>query len=172
MNEEQKLKFHVGIYGRMQIEMMAIDLVDDGGVPRPTKNMSATEKDGIAVYNHISYIVRGLSSKKLFELAQHTNEITKALINEEQLINNYLLSAMLYRLYLQEEASKAEQIMVLPKINRIIKMYEELDGDEYAKIRKTTSRVADNMFRVFTGKAQLSDEIRDLRANKFKRSVA
>lgn len=172
MNEEIKLKFHVGIYGRMQLEMMAIDLVEKNGVPKPTKNMSAIEKDGIAVYNHLSYIVKGLSSKKLFELAQFTNDIAKSLINEETLINNYLLSAMLYRLYLQEEASKPEQIMVLPKVNRIIKMYEELDGEEYATIRKTTSRVADNMFRVFTGKLQVSDEIRDLRANKFKRSIA
>lgn len=172
MDKETLLNFHVGIYGRMQLEMVAIDLVKKNGVPKPTKNMSAVEKDGIAVYNHLSYKVKGLDSKMLFELAQHTNNIANSLLNEETLINNYLLSAMLFRLYLQEEAPKSEQIMILPKVNRIIQMYEELDGEEYIKIRKTTSRVADNMFRVFTGKAQLSDEIRDLRANKFKRSVA
>lgn len=172
MDNQTMLEFNVGIYGRMQLEMRELDLVDENGVPRPTKHMSAREQDAVAVYNHLSYKVRGIDSKKLHELAQRTNDIAKSLVNEETLINNYLLAMMLMRSYLQDLAPKSEQIMVFPKINRMIDMYENLEGEEYAKIRKTTFRVADNMWRVFTGKAQLSDEIRDLRAKKFIRSVA
>lgn len=172
MNEQTKLIFHVGIYRRMQVEMMAIDLLDGNGVAMPIKNMSAIEKDGIAIYKHLTEKVEGLHRKKIFELAKFTDDIAKTLLNEETLINNYLLSAMLYRLYLQQEAPKSEMIMILPKVGRTIKMYEDLEGEEYAMIRKNTSRVADNMFRAFTGKPQLSDEIRDLRAKKFTRVMA
>lgn len=166
-----KKEFIVSVYGRMQIEMIAIDLLTKDGVPKPTKHMNAHEKDAIAIYNHISYEVKGISKTQLNEIAQFANDISKKLINDNTMINNYLLSLMLYRSYLQDEASKFEQGMLLPKVERQLKIYENLEGDTYSEVRKTTSRVADNIWRVFIGKAQLSDEIRDIRANKFKRSA-
>ena len=167
----KELEFIVGIYGRSQIEMIAIDLLNDDGSPKPTKNMSADEKDAIAIYNHLSYKIKGIGSKKLNELGEYSNEVAKKLINEDTLVNNYLLAMMLYRTYLQDIVGRFERDKILPKVNRQVKVFEGLEGSEFAKTRKTTARVADNIWRVFTGKAQLSDEVRDLRANKFIRSA-
>jgi len=61
---------------------------------------------------------------------------------------------------------------MLPKVERTIDHYKNVDVEGFKQVCTVTSRVADNMWRVFTGKAQLSDEIRDLRAKRFIRSVA
>ncbi len=159
-------KFIVGVYGRMQIEMIATELLNNDGSPKPTKHMNHHERDAIAIYDHLSYLIRKISKEKLNDMAKYTNEVAKKLINDDTLINNYLLSMMLYRLYLQDVASKYEKDMILPKVERQIKLFEGFEGESYKRTRKTTARVADNMWRVFTEKAQLSDEIRDLRRNK------
>lgn len=172
MTKEQKLDFKIGLYGRMQLEMIANDLLTKDGVPIKKKNMSSNEDDAIRIYDHLSYDLKGLGVSVLNERAERTNEVVRKLLNENAVINNYLLSMMLYRLYLQEETTKFERLMVLPKVERQIKIYEGLEGLNFKEIRKTTSRVADNIWRVFTGKAQLSDEIRDLRAKKFNKEVA
>lgn len=172
MNDKEKLDYKVGLYGRMQLEMINIGLLTADGAPKSTKHMNENEEDAIKIYDHLSFDLKGVDAAVLNERASRTNEIAASLINEDTMINNYLLSMMLYRVYLQEIATKFERLMVLPKIERQIKIYEKLDDDEYKKIRKTTGRVADNIWRVFTGKLQVSDEIRDLRANKFKRDAA
>ena len=168
---DKELEFLVGVYGRSQIEMIAIGLLNGDGSPKPTKNMSTHEKDAIAIYDNLSFKMKGIGKDRLNRLGQYSNEVAKKLINEDTLINNYLLSMMLYRLYLQEISGKFERDKILPKVKRQIAVFEALEGQEYAKIRRVTNRVADNMFRVFVGKAQLSDEIRDIIANKFKRRI-
>jgi len=169
---DKELEFLVGIYGRSQLEMIAIDLLNKDGSPKPTKHMNQHEQDAIKIYDHLSFKLKGVGAEKLNDLAAFTNEISKKLINDDTLINNYLLSMMLYRLYLQEIAPKYECLMMLPKVQRQVSVFEELEGEEFLRTRRVTSRVADNMWRIFTGKAQLSDELRDIRAEKFKRSAA
>lgn len=165
MNEETLLKFYVSLYGRCQIEMAAVGLVDKNGVPKSTKGMSETEKDGIKIYDFLSYKVKGLTVEKLHELASYTNELMMKLLNENKYINNYLLGMMQYRLFLQDEASVYEKNLMLPKVERSIKFYKTHVKDD--DIVRTTSRVADNIYRLFTDRLQLSDEVRDARAKRF-----
>ena len=169
MNKETLLKLYVGLYGFVQIEMREVGLLNEDASPKPTKHMNDIEKDGVAIYDHLCWKVKGLSVERLHEIAEFTNDIVRSLINEEQIINNYLLAMMLFRCYLDDEAPKYEQIKMLPKVNRSIRHYEQLEGEQYKKIARTTHRCADNMWRVFTGKAQLSDAVRDAKASKYLR---
>lgn len=168
MNKE--IEFIAGIFGRSQLEMIAVGLLNDDGSPKKEKRKEPHHEDAIKIYDHLSEKVKNIGAAKLNEMAEETNKVAKNLINDDTLINNYLLAMMLYRLYLQEEASGLEKNMMLPKVQRQLQIYEQLDGEEYQKIRRTTHRVADNIWRAWNGKAQLSDELRDVISSKFKRS--
>lgn len=167
MNKHILLKFLAGLYGFMQLELKDSKLVNKDGAPKPTKNMSLLESDGIAIYKYLSGRVKHLDVRQIREYAEYTNAVTKKLINEEKLVNNYLLALMLYRSYLDELAPRDEQILMLAKVGRSIQHYELIKGKKYSKIRKTTSRCADNIWRVFTGRAQLGDDVRDLLAKRY-----
>lgn len=171
MKLANEVEFIVGIYGRMQLEMLNIGLLhEEDASPKSMKYMDEHERDAIKIYDYLAQKVRHISAQRLNEISQYTNDIAKKLVNEDTTVNNYLLSLMLFRLYLQEVSSKYEFNIMMPKVERQLIVFEKLAGETYGQTRKVTSRVADNMWRVFTGKAQLSDEIRDLRVQKFKRN--
>lgn len=158
----------VGIFGFFQLEMKEVNLVDDKGVPIKDRKRPLEEQETIDLYNDISYRLRGVHQGEITRLAGKVNEmVTGQLVNNKGLINNYLLALMMYREWLDEFGNRAEQIRFLGKVNRQIKIYEELEDERCKDIRKETYRVSNNIYRILTGRPQLTDEIRNLRARRF-----
>jgi Asp-tRNA(Asn)/Glu-tRNA(Gln) amidotransferase A subunit family amidase len=163
---ERELEFIVGLYGRIQIELIEADILDKSGIPLG-KQKELIYQDALAIYESLGHRVKRLSAEQINKMAEYTNDVAKKLINEDTLINNYLLALILYSSYLTEFGNRSEQITILPKVHRNITAHQELASDDYKGVFKTTNRVADNMWRVFNNRLQLSDELRDKRANKF-----
>lgn len=162
-----KTEYFAGCFGFLQLSMQDVDLLDKYGVPIK-KKLLPTEADALAVYKWLSDQIKDVPARELRKMASVTDERVGKLINEDKTVNNFLLGLLLLRAYLDEEAPKHEQLMVLPKIHRLIDLVDSAVSDEEfdADIKKATARVADNLFRQAVGKLQLSDEVRDA---KFKR---
>ena len=103
-------------------------------------------------------------------MARETDKRVSKLISDHKVVNNFLLALMLLREYVDEDGTKMEQLMLQPKINRLIEMIDGAisDDDFDVDIKRTTSRTANNIYRQFVGKCQLSDEVRDAK-NKFRK---
>lgn len=162
MKDEEYLKLMVCIYGMMQLELRAVDIVDDKGVPIKDKRRPLEEQESVDLYNEISYKLRALNQNQLKTTAQEVNKIVEGkLVNNKGKVNNYLLALMLYREYLDLIATTFERNRFMNKVGRQIRIYEELEGDEYKRTRRETYRVANNLFRIFIGRPQLDDDLRD-----------
>lgn len=160
----------VSIYGFFQLEMREVGLLDKQGRPTKDRKRPLDETESIDLYNEISQKVKNIPEGELKRLAGKVNEVVKnQLVNNKGKINNYLMALMLYRNWLDEIGSIFEQNRFLAKVNRQIAIYEKLEGSNYAEIRKESYRVADNLYRIWTDKPQLDDELRDLRAKRFVR---
>ena len=160
----------VAVYGNFQKHFHKIGLVDDTGTPIPKKKMNLDETRRVSLYDFVSYKLHSLSRIQLQSRADEFNDLVGKLINEEQLVDNYLMAIMLLRNYLDELAIPIERNAHINKINDVIKLFESMENTEendFREIKKITARVTDNIWRILTGKAQLSDEIRDLRARRF-----
>lgn len=170
MDPRLKYEILLSIYGRMQEEMVAIGLVDNKtGRVLKVKKKNINEEDGVKIYEHIFSQINHLSVEQVGEYAQKTNDILNILLNDKEApINNYLLAMILYRNYLEEFANGYEKTLMEGKVRRSIELFESFTTQEYKDIRKNTARAADNIYRVFTGRLQLSDEVRDAR---FKRII-
>jgi len=167
-----KIEFFVGVYGFMQLSMMDVGLLDDRGVVKKTKGLSPTEQDGVAIYRWVSDQIRHVPAEKLKPLAAKTDARVRKLLNEHTKVNNYLLSVLLLRAYV-DDADKATQILVGSKINRVIESLDAaVTSEEFdALIRRTTARTADNIYRQFIGRPQLSDEVREARFKRIKGKI-
>ncbi|MCD6135832.1 hypothetical protein J7J63_03870, partial [Candidatus Bipolaricaulota bacterium] len=83
------------------------------------------------------------------------------LVNVALKVNNFLLSIMLLREYLDNYGTKAEQILMSGKINRLLDVVDGAVSDEEfdSDIKRTTARTARNIYRQFTGECQFSDDV-------------
>ena len=87
----------------------------------------------------------------------------KNLANEERGVNFFLFSTYVIRLWAEEPNGKMYEGIIVPKVEYIDQYFAEDQGEKAPRIRKTSMRAADNLFRQFTGQAQLTDEVRDAR---------
>jgi len=159
-----KIEYFAGIYGFAQISMQDVGLLDDRGVPFKGKwNMSET--DALAIYNWLSEQLLHVDGSKLRRLAQETDKRVTKLLNDHKEVNNFLLGILLLREYLDSHGSKMEQLMILPKVNRLVDVVDGAVSDEDFSplIKRTTARTAQNIYRQWAGKPQLSDEVWEAR---------
>lgn len=165
-----KTGYLVGVFGFMQLSMMDVGLVDEGGFPIKKKRPTMSEVDGIKLYEWVSDQIKAIDRVKLRALGREVDQKVSKLISDHTVVNNFLLSIMLLREYVDNSAPKNEQILLTPKINRLVDLVDSAVSDEEfdRDIKRTTYRTANNIYRQFAGKAQLSDEVRDAK-NKFKR---
>jgi len=164
-----KIEYFVGIFGFMQLSMQDVGLLDKQGVPVKKKHMTLNEVDAVYIYKWLSDELRHVNVKELRELAKETDNRVSKLISGHSVVNNFLLSILLLREYLDANAPKNEQLLLLPKVSRVITLVDSAISDEEfnADINRTTARTANNIYRQMVGKAQLSDEIRDLVVAKY-----
>jgi len=167
-----EIAYYSGIYGFLQLSMQDVGLLDKKGAPIKKKDRLPHEQDAFAIYNWVSYKLSNLSVGQLMGKAMVMDAAIKKLLNENKTVNNFLLGLLLLRAIV-DDGEKSNQILLSGKINRIIDVVDGAvsDGEFNPEIKKTTARVADNLYRQFTGKAQLSDEIRDLRMKRFKKVI-
>lgn len=172
MDKENTRILLVAVYGNMQHIMNGVGLVSDKGAPLGAKSQNINETEGLDIYKYLGRKIQHLRKFELNFYADKFNEIVGNLINEENLVNNYLMAMMLLRNYLNEEAIPMERIMVGGKVDRQIGVFEKIfagNKEEYKNIQKVTGRVADNMWRILNDRPQLSDEVRNARAKRFVR---
>lgn len=170
MDKENLLILFVAIYGNMQTQMERVGLCDKFGVPK--KAESLIEEDTVKLYNFVAGKLIGVKKDRLEVEAAKFNNMVKKLVNENQMVNNYLMAMMLFRNYFDDEASAFERNLHSGKIVRQIEVFEKVylkDKEKYAGIKKTTARVVDNLWRILINRPQLTDEIRDLRSKRFLR---
>lgn len=170
MSIDDNISYFVGIYGFMQLSMMDVGLVDPKGFPIK-KKYNMTEQDAMFLYNWVSGKIKDVPQWQLRALGSETDKRVSKLISGHAVVNNFLLSIMLLREYVDNDAPKHYSLMLSPKINRIIEMLDEAVSDEEfdVNIKRTTARTANNLYRQMIGKPQLSDEIRDIVANKYRK---
>ena len=150
----------VGIYGYLQLSMQDVGLLDERGVQFKGKyNMSET--DALFIYNWVGESLKDIQADKLRKLAQETDARVDKLLNDHKEVNNFLLGILLLRDYLDNHGSKIDQLMVLPKVNRLVDVVDGAVSDETFNpmIKRTTARTANNIYRQWAGKPQLSDEV-------------
>ena len=167
-----KVEYLAGVFGFLQLSMKDVGLIGDKGVcTKRKKHMKPSEQDGIAIYNWIGEQIKHVEQVNLRKLGAVTDKRVGKLLNEHKVVNNFLLGLLLLRAYLDEVAPKNEQLMVLPKVNRLIDVVDGAISDEEfnADIKRTTSRTADNLFRQAVGKCQIADDCRDARFKRIRK---
>jgi hypothetical protein len=174
MDKETRLDYLVGVFGFFQLSMIDIELLDSKGRPPKKRNkLLPTEQDALKIYDWVSEQLYSVEPPELKRRAKRMDEAVKRLNNDHQVVNNYLLALLLLRAYMDDEATKMEASLILPKINRLIDLVDAtVSAEEFSpEIRRTTARTADNLFRQYVGKPMLSDEVRDAKHKKWLRRV-
>ena len=169
MDEETRLNYLVGIFGFFQLSMIDVKLLSPKGVPPKKRNkLSMHEHDALAIYDWVGEQLKGYSTSNLKPKAVIMDTAVKKLNNDAKYVNNYLLALLLLRAYMDEQGSKMEQVVISPKIDRLVDLVDSAVSDEEftVEIKKTTARVADNLYRQYVGLCQLSDQVRDARFKK------
>jgi len=157
---ENKLTYLVGIYGYLQLSMLDVGLLtEQGQVIKAKHNMS--EQDALYIYKWVGEHLLDVDKDKLRRLAQETDKKVSKLLNDHKEVNNFLLAILLLREYLDNHGSKVEQLMILPKVNRLVDVVDGAVSDEAFNpmIKRTTARTANNIYRQHVGRPQLSDEV-------------
>ncbi len=158
-----KTAYFVGVFGFMQLSMTDVGLLKDGMICKKRSELTMGEADAVAIYNWVGDYLKSYSVTELRKMARETDEKVKKLLNEHQVVNNFLLSIMLLREYIDDYGTKAEQILMLGKIDRLMDVVDGAvsDDDFDSDIKRTTARTANNIYRQFAGKCQLSDDVRN-----------
>lgn len=159
----------VGIHGLMQVALEASGYIDKQGNFVWAKNKPLSEIDGFKLYEYCSEQIKGYPVYVLKGRAKEVNGLISKLFNNDSTINGYYLSISLLNNYMAEFGNGLERNLYDTKITRQLSYVAEQLNDK--ELVKNTGRVADNLWRQMIGKAQLSEEIRDLRAKKFRGSA-
>ena len=172
MNEETRIDYLVGVFGFLQLSMKDVGLLNAQGVgPKKRKKLKMSEQDALAIYDWVGEQLQRFTTEQLRPRAQRMDKAVTKLNNDHKVVNNFLLSLMLLRHYMDTDASLVESILMTPKINRLVDVVDSAISDEEfsADIKRTTARTADNLYRQYAGMAMLSDEVRDLKYKRIKR---
>ena len=172
MTKETRLDFLVGIFGFFQLAMIDVKLLNEKGNPPKKRNkLKPSEQDALKIYDWVGDQLHQFETYELRPRAKRMDDAVKKLLNEHKVVNNYLLALLLLRSYIDSASTTAERILMSPKINRLVDVVDGAVSDEEfsADIKRTTWRTADNLFRQYVGKAQLSDEVRDAQFKRIKR---
>ena len=169
MDRGKQLEFIVGIFGFLQLSMQDVGLLDKKGRPVKKKKPLPSERDAIFIYDWVAGHLKNLPIEHLRPKARVMDEAVTKLLNDHTVVNNFLLGLLLLRAMV-DDGSKSTQILIGSKINRLVDVVDDAISDEEfsADIKRTTARTADNLYRQFTGRLQLSDEVREAR---FKRII-
>jgi hypothetical protein len=177
VTEEKKISYMIAIYGLMQKVLKTHKLLDSKGKPLKIKNIEMHEQDAIALYDWLAQSLRKISEDKLNTQAQVFNAVAKSLSNEYWL-NLYLLALFMTESLLENDMSTLDKNMLMPKVERMIKHVRkgiiDANGEKPEEGRQTIidSKIcSSNIHRKFSGKAELTKEVREKNRNKWKEAL-
>ena len=163
-----KLEYFTSIYGWMQLSMVEVGLLNKDGRPFKKRKLTQTEQDAIYLYQWVGDHLKDVKKPELERMGKVTDKNVKLLPNDHSNINNFLLGIMLLRLYIDDEGTNFEHILLGGKIRRVVDLADKaVSEDEFSvDVKRATHRTAYNLYRRYTGYPMLSDEAFD---NKYKR---
>ncbi len=168
MNKDQL----IALYGIMQIEMKHEGLLTSMGAPAPkkAKDLSEANLDALSLYKYLAEQLRNVPESTINSRKEVFNGIVKS-IEQNYLLNMSLFGMFMFEDILERDGTTAQKITLMPKINRLIKwlragiIREQAEG---LRIAKDSKRGASNVIRIFNGEAELTLEVRNLNAQKWR----
>ena len=155
------------VYGILQIELKDKDLLETNGKPKK-KNIGLHTTDVLNVYNWLSEEIKDVYEKRLNEYADRFNILAKKL-QDDYLLNMTLMGLWILYLYIEEYGTKPQKILLQSKIDRAAKHFSEKISKD---VFKDSLVAGDNLFRLYTGKPELTKEIREARVNAWRRKAS
>lgn len=171
MDKQTELQYLIGIFGRIDYELVKLGFIDKKTQKPIRRNkMDLIESDGIAIHAFLHEKAKKLRGYQVKQMVDIMNEKVSMLIENDMVLNHYLFCVLMLKLWVDNHSDTPTQIKLTAKIRRAVDKFIDLDGDDVeanAKIRRDTGRVADNMYRQYVGKPQLSNAVRDAQAKRF-----
>jgi len=158
------MKLLSAVYGILQLALDDAELLDRRSKPIKKKGISIHSQDVIAIYKWLAEKIVNVSG---YQLEQNAADFNK---HAEKLHDDYLLNMTLMGIYLldnyMDDMPKASQLVIKPKIERVGHHFSyHVERDVFRDSRIA----ANNLYRVYTGKAELTKEVREANANKWRR---
>ncbi len=173
MNNNQQ-DILIAIYGILQIDLKKDKLLTATGAPLNTKGDTEPIQDAKSLYKWLAEQLITVPETTINNRKGRFNDIVRGL-NQEYLLNMYLMAIFMLENYLDTYGTTAQRIVLMPKINRSVKHMRAgiiKEQDDGIRIVKDSKIGASNVSRRFTGKIELTKEMRKYRANKWKKETA
>jgi len=154
----------VAIYGIFQIYLKEKDMLDKTGAPKKRKKQGQDIIDIFSIYDFLSNILVNVSVSDINNLSESFNKHAKQLHDEYQ-VNMLLLGIFLFESYIEEQP-RHHQLIYIPKIVRLSKYAQEHISKEVIRDSKIA---ADNIYRKYIGKAEVTKEIRELNEKEWRK---
>jgi len=149
----------IAVYGIIQSALREEGLLGD--YAQPLKAKAADDLDIIALYKWLSEFFKGVSEKSLNQRKEKFNEIVRSL-EKEYYLNNLLLALFLFEDLVSTTATRPQQIILQPKLNRLIKyIRQEIIKDMGFEVVKDSKIAASNIRRRFEGLPELTKKMRE-----------
>lgn len=150
-------------YAIAQKALEKMEMLNEDGSPKRAKE--SFDKDLVFVYDHLSRATIGVSQEDMRKKMRFFNEKAEKL-HDDYKLNMSLFGFFMMDIYFNECGSKFDQGLLLPKVRRLIssarasiKEHNENPDD----IIMDSSIAASNMYRLYTGKPELTKEMREKR---------
>ncbi len=162
------------LYGIFQNTMIDENMLDDTARPKKlTKKSDENDYDTVALYSWLSSKMKGHSRQKINDTVGVFNNKVKNL-HDNYWLNNYLMGLFILEAWVDNNEDKFTQGILKPKITRSIRHISK--GVVRAKINKEggdaiikeSSMCASNIYRMMTGQAELTKEVREKRINQWR----
>ena len=151
------------VYGILQVALDDAELLDSHGRPdkRKIKHASIHSKDVIELYEWLSDKIQDVNSYQLEQNAGEFNKLATKL-HDDYLLNMTLLGIFLLQNYVWD-MDKFSQGVIQPKLDRVQKHFTyHVERDIYRDSRIA----ANNLYRLYTGKLELTKDVRNAKFKK------
>ena len=152
------------VYGILQLSLDEAELLDKRRRPLKKKNISPHSQDVIDLYKWLSEVLRDVNNSQLSRYATLFNQRATKL-HDDYTLNMTLLGVHLFNNYL-DDLPKHLQLKLGPKAERIARHFQSYTTQE---VYKDSRIAANNLYRIHTGKAELTKAVRDANTNRWRR---
>ncbi len=163
----------IAIYGLFQIELKSIEVLDSGGAPVVSKKHSEANFDALGLYKWLALKLKYVPEHAINKRKEVFNTIVKGL-NQEYFLNMSLMTVFMMEYLITTDGSKAQKIVLMPKINRLIKFLRMgilEEQEEGLRIVRDSKIGASNVMAIFNGGYELTKEMRSWKADQWRKAA-
>jgi len=168
----------IAIYGILQTSLRSSGLLGEYGQPLTSKHLDEEDRTTIELYRWLAERLRRITEGTLNRRKEVFNAHVRQL-EQEYLLNNFILALFLFETELGEFGTTPEKIVLMPKLNRLIKLMRvgiialaEENGDNGISIVRDSKIAASNIARLFRGEPEITKKMREYKAQKWRRDAA